>query len=135
MDDLVDRAAKLARPLLAVFGAFWLAIGVWAFVAPKSFFDALAEFDPYNRHFIHDVGAMQIGIGLGALTAARTLRPLVAAFVGLAGFQVMHVVSHIVDRDLGGRPWFDIPSLSLAAVFGLAALVGANRGDRGESSR
>ena len=132
MDELLDRLGRVARPLLMMFGVFWLGLGLWAFVAPKSFFDALAEFDPYNRHFIHDVGSMQIGIGLGALVAARTLRPLVAAFVGLTGFQVMHVVSHIVDRDLGGRPWFDIPSLSLAAVVGLAALVGANRG---ESSR
>jgi len=96
MDELLDRLGRVARPLLMMFGVFWLGLGLWAFVAPKSFFDALAEFDPYNRHFIHDVGSMQI------------------------------------DRDLGGRPWFDIPSLSLAAVVGLAALVGANRG---ESSR
>ena len=127
MDELLDRLGRVARPLLMTFGVFWLAIGLWAFFAPKSFFDVLAEFEPYNRHFIHDVGSMQIGIGLGAIVAARTLRPLIAAFVGLAGFQVMHVVSHVVDRDLGGRPWFDIPSLSAAAVIGLAALAGLQR--------
>jgi peptidoglycan/LPS O-acetylase OafA/YrhL len=129
MDELLDRLGRIARPLLMLFGVFWLGLGLWAFVAPKSFFDVLAEFEPYNRHFIHDVGSMQIGIGLGAIVAARTLRPLIAALVGLAGFQVMHVISHIVDRDLGGRPWFDIPSLSLAAVVGLAALAGARRGE------
>lgn len=129
MDELLDRLGRVARPLLMVFGVFWLGIGLWAFFAPKLFFDVLAEFEPYNRHFIHDVGAMQIGIGLGAIVAARTLRPLIAAFVGLAGFQVMHLVSHVVDRDLGGRPWFDIPSLTAAAVVGLAALAGANRGE------
>lgn len=129
MDDLLDRLARLARPMLGLFGVFWLAIGLWAFFAPHQFFDTLATFEPYNRHFIHDIGSMQIGIGLGAIVAARTLRTLVAAFVGLSAFQVMHVVSHIVDRDLGGTPWFDIPSLTLAAVVGLAALAGARRGE------
>ena len=103
MDDLLDRAARLARPLLTVFGAFWLAIGVWAFVAPKSFFDVLVEFEPYNRHLIHDVGAMQIGIGLGALTAARTLRPLVAAFVGLAAGGIVDGASMAAAFALGAE--------------------------------
>jgi len=119
--------ARLARPLLGAFGVLWLAFGLWAFVAPHSFFDLVAEFEPYNRHFIHDVGAMQIGLGAGALAAALTLRAVVSGLIGLAAFQSTHAVSHLVDRDLGGTPWFDIPALSGIAIVGIGALVGALR--------
>ena len=122
MNDLIDRVARVARPVLGALGVFWMLIGVWAFAAPHSFFDVLAEYEPYNRHFIHDIGTMQIGLGAGALAAALTLRPVVSGLVGLTGFQVAHVLSHIIDRDLGGRPWFDIPNLSLAALVGIVLL-------------
>ncbi len=109
MNELIDRMSRLARPLLGVFGVLWLAFGLWAFLAPHSLFDIVAELEPYNRHFIHDVGAMQIGLGAGALAAALTLRAVVSGLIGLAAFQSTHAVSHLVDRDLGGTPWFDIP--------------------------
>ncbi len=127
MDAFIDRLSRIARPALGGLGALWLVFGLWAFLAPHSFYDAVAEFDPYNRHFIHDVGAMQIGIGAGALAAAWTLRAVVAGLVGLAAFQCTHVLSHVVDRDLGGTPWFDIPGLTVLAIVGLGALVGAMR--------
>ena len=129
MDDLLDRLARLARPALAAFGVFWLVIGLWAFLAPRSFFDTLAEFEPYNRHFLHDVGSMQIGIGAGAIAAAWTLRPVVSALIGVTVFHAVHALSHIIDRDLGGRPWFDITSLTLVAVVSAVILYASKRRD------
>ena len=50
--------------LLAALGAvFFLGIGLWAFSDASSFFDELADFPPYNAHFIHDVGAFHGGLG------------------------------------------------------------------------
>ena len=129
MNELIDRMSRLARPLLGSLGVVWLSFGLWAFLGPHSFFDLVAEFEPYNRHFIHDVGAMQIGLGAGALAAALTLRAVVSGLIGLAAFQSMHAVSHLVDHDLGGNPWFDIPALSGIATVGIGALIGALRTD------
>jgi hypothetical protein len=38
-------------------------------VDPRSFFTALAAFEPYNQHFIQDIGAFQIGLGAVLLLA------------------------------------------------------------------
>ena len=44
--------------VIALLGAaFFIGPGLWAFFDPESFFDELATFDPYNEHFIHDIGA------------------------------------------------------------------------------
>jgi hypothetical protein len=109
---------RLIRLLVAGLGAVTLLSGLWAFFAPESFFEVLATFEPYNRHFIHDVGAFQIGLGvmlLGALVWKDSLLTVLVAY-GVAS--VMHAISHWVDRDLGGNPSIDLPGL-----FGLAALV------------
>src|SRR3990170_3165740 len=94
---------RLLFGIAIVVGLFNLVLGVWAFVAPRSFFDAVATFEPYNRHLLHDVGAFQAGLGttlLGALVWRDALFVALAAN-GLAA--VLHFVSHLVDRDLGGR--------------------------------
>lgn len=127
-----DRLPVVAAALGAL--AF-LPPGVWAMVAPRSFFDRLATFEPYNRHFIQDIGAFQIGIG--AVLALAGLRPALGALpVALLGSGVgaaAHLVSHIVGRDLGGRPASDIPTFGLIALVllaaGSAAASGADASD------
>jgi hypothetical protein len=116
------------RLLGLAIGALIAAQGVWAFVAPRSFFDTLATFDPYNAHFIRDIGTIQVGVGVaGVVGASRRATGVVAGLAGLAAFQVLHVVSHAVDHDKGGRPGFDIPALSSLALLTTAALVAAVR--------
>jgi hypothetical protein len=116
------------RLLSLAIGAVIAAQGVWAFVAPRSFFDTLATFDPYNAHFIRDIGTIQIGVGVaGIVGAARRADAVIVGLAGLATFQVLHVVSHAVDHDKGGRPGFDIPALSALALLTAAALVAAVR--------
>jgi hypothetical protein len=73
---------------------------------------------------------MQIGVGIAGLVGALRVRAVVAGLAGLVAFQGMHVVSHVVDRDEGGRPGFDIPALSLLAILTAFALVLAIRDER-----
>lgn len=111
------RAAALA-------GAFgFLAAGLWALLAPWSFFTSLATFEPYNPHLIHDVGAFQIGLGAVLLLAAfpERINGLAAALLGVGVGAAAHVVSHLIDIDLGGTPATDIPTLSILALVLLAA--------------
>ena len=113
--------------LSAALGLMTFVTGVWAFVAPGSFFDVIAPFEPYNRHFIHDAGAFSIGVSCALLlTAARRT----GAIVGLGGYTasaVLHLVSHLLDRDLGGNPARDFPYLTFLAVAGIAGLAASLR--------
>jgi hypothetical protein len=67
---------RLLSLLAAVGAVFFLGIGLWEFSDASSFFDELADFPPYNAHFIHDVGAFHAG--LGAVLAPVPRRILVA---------------------------------------------------------
>lgn len=100
---------------------------LWAFLAPRSFYDTLATFEPFNAHFVRDIGAIQAGVGVAGVIGALRVRPVVVGLAGLLAFQVLHVASHVVDRDAGGRPGFDIPALSLVAALTAAALAIAVR--------
>jgi hypothetical protein len=121
---MTDRTLRL---LSASIGAVIGLQGLWAFLAPQSFFDALATFDPYNAHFIRDIGSFQIGIGVAGVVGALRTRAVVVGLAGLAAFQAVHVISHVVDRDAGGRPGFDIPALGALAILTVVALVIAVR--------
>ncbi len=106
--------------VLVVAGALMVAAGIWGLVAPRSF-AAFAGF-PYSRHFLHDAGAFQLGIGVTLLAAAAWVD---AAAVVLAGFLVtntVHTVNHVVDLDAGGHRR-DAWGLGLLSVLTLAALV------------
>lgn len=106
--------ARFPRLVARLAGAFLLAVGVWAMVAPESFFDALASFDPYNQHFVQDLGAFQLGLGAVLVLAAR-LDGLSAALFGVGVGMAAHVVSHVLGLDLGGNPTVDIPFFAVLA--------------------
>jgi hypothetical protein len=124
---LLNSPLLTTRLLAAAIGAAIAGQGLYAFLAPRSFFDVLATFEPYNAHFIRDIGTIQVGVGLAGVVSALRVRAVVAGLTGLVGFQVLHVVSHVVDRNAGGRPGFDIPALSALALVTVAALVIALR--------
>jgi hypothetical protein len=125
--ELLRDRERVARLWCAVIGGFFAVQGLWAFASPRGFYDALAVFEPFNHHFIRDIGSIQVGIGMAGLVAARKATGLVVGLTGLAVFQVLHVLSHVIDRDDGGRPTFDITALGIAAALTVVALVLAAR--------
>jgi hypothetical protein len=104
-------------------GIGFLAPGVWAMVDPRSFFAALAAFEPYNQHFLQDIGAFQIGLGAVLLLAGAWVRAtaLTIALLGVGVGAAAHALSHVIGRNLGGTPQSDIPLFSVMAVLLLAA--------------
>ena len=111
---------------LAAGALFFVFTGVWAFAAPRSFFDVLGHYPPFNRHLLHDIGAFSTGIG-AALALALTRRS--AAFVALAGGAVgasLHAAAHWIDRDLGGKGT-DAPLLTVFAALLIAGAFVARR--------
>lgn len=120
----MDRAAggqRYVRLATLLAGLFTIVLGVWAFFAPRSFFEQLATFEPYNRHLIHDIGAFQLGIGVSLLVVLRWSDALAAVLTGAAVGAGFHWVSHVLDRDLGGRPR-DLWVLGAFALILVAAL-------------
>ncbi len=108
----------------AVGAAFFVGPGLWALVAPESFAEQLAPYEPYNEHYVHDIGAFQIGIG-AALVAAlwRRSDALFAALAGAAVGSAFHTATHFIDHDLGGKETdvfvFGLISIVLAAAAAL----------------
>jgi hypothetical protein len=111
------------RAVTIVGGAGFVAIGVWAMVSPQSFFEAVARFEPYNQHFLQDIGAFQVGLGVVLLLAGLSGRAdgLTIALIGVGVAASLHAVSHVVGRELGGDPERDIPAFAVMAAILLVA--------------
>ena len=120
---------RLAPALAYVAAAFWLVSGVWAFLAPRSFYDRLATFPPYNVHFVHDIGAFSIGLGLTivlVLVLADRWHPARSVLVAVGVGSSLHVLSHVLDYDL--KPSVsDVLGLSLFTVVTFVAAAGFER--------
>lgn len=117
----------LPRVGLVAGAGLFLVIGVWAFFWPKEFFDTVADYPPYNEHFIHDIGAFNIGLGALFLCALAGMGGVAVALTGGAIGSVFHAGAHFLDKDQGGRdtdPW----SLGLFALLLVVAAVVAARG-------
>jgi hypothetical protein len=123
---------RYVATVLALAGAGMLAAGIWAGLAPRSFARLVAF--PYHEHFLHDLGAFQLGIG-ATLLLALAWRD--APTVALAGFLVantLHTVSHATDLDLGGRA-SDPYAIGVLSLLAAVALVLRVRQRRAPTSR
>lgn len=127
METIREERTK-THPVWMIVGLLVLGNGAWAFFAPQSFYDKIATYPPYNQHLFHDIGAFTIGLGLAFFVAMRWRNALTIAIAANAGAAVMHAISHIIDRDLGGRssdPWF-LSAIALAlAIPAIRRLRGA----------
>lgn len=103
--------------ITALAAAFYLIFGIWPLLDARGFFDGVATFEPYNPHFLHDIGAFQVGIG--ATLAAALWKRHDAIFAALAGAGIgtaVHAGAHLSDKELGGQD-------SDVVVFALVALL------------
>jgi PPOX class probable F420-dependent enzyme len=86
--------------ITALIGLLTGGIGIWCLIDPRSF----AEFAgfPAHEHFVHDVGAFQVGLGLTLVLALLWSDALATALAGYIVANTVHTVNHVVDLDLGG---------------------------------
>lgn len=119
---MAGRSRSFPRVIAAIGGFTFSGFGLWALAAPSSFFDRVALFEPYNEHFVRDIGAFQIGLGATLILAAiLTSDALAAGLIGVGLGAMMHIVSHLVSIDAGGNPAVDIPVFSILGALLLAA--------------
>lgn len=83
--------------------------GVWALLAPRSFFDGFPGlgyswvelFPPYNEHLVRDVGGFYLGFGVLLAAAAYTLgrRLVTISLLAWLAFSIPHLIFHLANLD------------------------------------
>jgi hypothetical protein len=137
---MVDRRLLAARVALAGLGFVGLVVGLWAALAPESFYEDFPGFGrvwvavdgPFNEHLVRDVG--QLFLAMTVVTAVAIVRPVDllvrAVAAGWLVQSVPHLVYHLAHAELyeGSDAVLSLGSLALAVVLAIVALaVGGDR--------
>jgi hypothetical protein len=117
----------VVRVVLVVWAAVSVQLGIWAALAPRSFYDDFPGFGrewvrvdgPYNEHLVRDFGALNLALAVVTIAALITLsRPLVIAVaVAWLTWSVPHFVYHLRHLDM-----FSSTGDKVANVFLLGSL-------------
>ncbi len=132
-----DTAARVSRIGLVLLAVSALPIGVWAVIAPRSYYDNFPGFGrawispdgPYNEHLMRDFGGLNLAIGIFTVCAAVwILRPMViAAALAWMAYSVPHVAYHALNThhyDTADQIGV-LAGLLLAPVVAVVLLVAA----------
>ena len=114
--------SRTVRAFAIAAGLLTIALGLWCFLAPQSFYDQIAHWPPYNQHLLHDIGAFQMGLGAVLLAGAFIRDGLLVGLTGGAVGSVMHAIAHVIDRGKGGRAT-DPAALGVLALLLVIAAV------------
>lgn len=117
MNRLSTPARLYLVAVTAGVGVATAGIGIWCLIDPNSFADAVGF--GAHRHFLHDVGAFQLGLGVILLLALIWADALATALAGFIVANTVHTVNHIVDLDEGGsaaQAWV-LGAVSVALVL------------------
>jgi hypothetical protein len=116
------------RALLGATGASLLAVGVWAQVFPRSFYDdfpmgrSWVSLDgPYNEHLVRDVGGLNLGLALAtvAVAALGTAMLLRLGAVAVLLYSAPHLAYHATHLD----PYGSADRISLIVTLALVVVV------------
>ena len=127
-------AAKVGRVLLWLSAVASVQIGLWAALAPRSFYDDfpgggrswVSADGPYNEHLVRDFGDLNLALAVVLGVAAWTVVPVLVrtAAVAYAVYGLPHLVYHLRHLDVYGTgdKIANVVSLVLALLL---AVVGA----------
>ena len=107
-----------------------VAAGLWAVLAPRSWYDSFPGFDPrlvsaeppYNAHLVTDAGAGLLASGVVLLLAAwfGDRRSIVIGVVAFAVFAIPHAAYHVLNPAPGLTSAEDVQNAG-ALVFAVLA--------------
>lgn len=111
------------------FGLFNTANGLWMLFAPRAWYYRLPasvpDTGPLNVHFVRDIGAAFLTLGLAFCVAAPRAGRHRDVVLAAAAFYLLHALIHVFDlttgRVAGHHGLLDLPGVFLPAVA-LAAL-------------
>jgi hypothetical protein len=117
----------LPRVALVVLFVGNAVVGLWAQLAPRSFYDSFPGFGrvwvavdgAYNQHLIRDVGGLNLGLAFVIAMALVTASPLLVRAAG--GASLLYGLPHLLYHATHLSP-FDIGD-ALAVVVALSVSV------------
>ncbi len=105
--------------ITALIGLLTGGIGGWCLIDPRGFAEVVGF--PAHEHFVHDVGAFQVGFGVTLLLALVWSDALATVLAGYIVANTVHTANHAVDLDLGGsalQAWaLGAASVALVVAF------------------
>jgi hypothetical protein len=113
-------AARSLPPLLLVFGAVQIVLGLALWLVPGTFFEEIGPYGVRNDHYMGDLATFYLALGAGSLVAvvrgAWRVPVLAIAFVQYA----LHSLNHLIDVGEADPGWLGPANLiSLAATTAL----------------
>jgi len=128
---------KTVRYGLLAVGIGQIGSGLWALLAPRSFYDDfpgggrswVSPLGPYNEHMTIDYGSLSLGIVIVVIAAAIILerRLVLVAIAGYLGWAVPHFLWHMAN--LGAYDTTDqvlnVITLSITVAVPLLLIVPA----------
>jgi peptidoglycan/LPS O-acetylase OafA/YrhL len=94
---------EASKPVIFISGVLYTLTALALLFAPHWFYENIADFDPYNRHFMGDIGAFSLPIGIGLLIAARNpARHRDIILLAIAA-SVIHALNHAYDAINGAE--------------------------------
>jgi hypothetical protein len=113
---------RAVPPLLALFGAAQLVLGVLLWAAPGTFFDEIGPYGTRNDHYMADVATFYLALGAAALVAVvRSSWRVPVLAVALLQY-VLHSVNHLIDVGEADPAW--LGPANLVALAATAVLLG-----------
>jgi hypothetical protein len=113
--------ARYVEVALIVLGVYSVLIGLFMIVAPGTFYDTLGNFGVRNDHYIFDVAAFELPLGLMLLAAVRWPSWRVPALAFATLHWGLHALSHIVDPHHAAGDW--IGWLEAAGLVAATAIL------------
>jgi hypothetical protein len=92
---------SIAQVVVAIAGILHLLVGLAMLLAPMWFFVTIGTFPPFNRHYIGDLGAFQLAMGVGLLLAARAPARQRLLIFTIALGNLVHMFNHAYDALIG----------------------------------
>lgn len=131
----VDRMTQTAAPtrsrfvdvILVVFGLYSVALGVFMLASPGAFFDTLGAFGVRNDHYIFDVAAFELPLGLLLLAALRRPGWRVPALAFATLHWALHALSHGLDTHHHGGTAVGLWEFAGLVVATVALAAGLRR--------
>jgi hypothetical protein len=129
------RLKTVVRVALVYLTLVSLSIGLWALLAPRSFYDdypglgrAWVGVDgPYNEHLVRDVGGLNLALAVLLIAAAVTVTRVMVLTAAIASlvWGLPHLVYHLANAgDLeAGDAVASIGGLALFAVLPILLIV------------
>lgn len=118
------------RVAVLLVGALHLATGALMLLAPRTFYDQVGTFPPFNAHYLRDLATWYVAFGVALLLAARRPAWRVPLLALVVLQYALHVVNHVIDVSDPSPAWKGPVTVVALVLIGAALALLWRRADR-----